>query len=84
MKHGYLRREMYYKSGSVGTGGRKDKTCEHCGKLIPKGQPHDTYKFYGAGRWPTYATHNKDNGYHGDKIPEGTKSCSELFKESLN
>lgn len=82
-KHEYLREEDYYECNSIGTKSRTDKTCEQCGGKIPKGQPHDTHKFYGDGDWPTYATH-KMNPITGDNVTAGTRTCSELFIESLN
>lgn len=69
-KHEYLSKEDYYESGFVGNKARSDKRCEYCNKIIPKGEPHDTHKFYDDdGYWPTYPTH---------------KECSNNFIESLN
>ncbi len=80
-KHEYLKEEMYYSSGSVGTRGQRDKTCEYCGDTIPKGEPHDTHKFYGEnGDWPTYATHN----YNAENPQRVGMTCSEKFRKSLN
>ena len=45
-KHEYLTQENYYESRSVGTKARTNKTCDHCGKDIPKGEPHDMHHFY--------------------------------------
>lgn len=56
-KHEYLRSEDYYESRSVGTKARSDKTCEHCGKNIPKGEPHKMHHFYPE--FDAYATHEK-------------------------
>ena len=67
-KHEYLTKEDYYESQSVGTKARSDKICEHCGKSIPKGQPHTVHKFYGDGEYPSYPTH---------------KGCDDEFVKSL-
>ena len=45
-KHEYLLEEEYYESRSVGTKAKFDKTCEYCGKNIPKGKPHEMHHFY--------------------------------------
>jgi len=66
--HEHLQEEMYYEQHSVGTGARSNYSCEHCGKNIPKGEPHANHKFYGDGDWPSYRTHHK---------------CSDKFKKSL-
>ena len=54
-KHEYLKEEDYYETRSIGTKARTDKTCEHCGENIPKGEPHETHKFYPE--FSVYATH---------------------------
>ena len=79
-KHEYLKEEDYYESRSVGKG-RTDKTCEHCGKTIPKGSPHEVHHFYPE--FESYPTHTMDP-ITGDSLKPGEKSCSELFEESLN
>lgn len=56
-KHEYLRAEEYYESRGVGTGARSNKTCEHCGDNITKGQPHDMHHFYPD--FNAYATHKR-------------------------
>ncbi len=45
VKHDHLRGEDFYETRSVARG-RTDKICEHCGKIIPKGQPSDMHHFY--------------------------------------
>ena len=42
----YLRREDFYEFNNVGTKARTNKTCDCCGELIPKGQPHSVAKMY--------------------------------------
>ncbi len=54
-KHEYLKQEDYYETRSIGTKARSSKTCEHCGKNIPKGNPHDTHHFYPE--FDAYPTH---------------------------
>jgi len=82
-KHEYLTNEDHYESSFVSKG-RKDKICEHCKKLIPKGTKHEVHKFYDDdGGYPNYATHLMDPDT-GDNVPKGKKTCSELFIESLN
>jgi len=66
--HEYLDDEDSYESSSVGTRAHGDKTCDHCGKVIPKGMPHTMMKFYGDGDYPTYPVHNE---------------CEQLFEDSL-
>jgi len=44
--HEYLMEEDYYENNSVGNRSRSDYGCEHCGKTIKKGEPHDHHKFY--------------------------------------
>lgn len=56
-KHEHLEAEEYYEARSVGTGARSSKTCEHCGKNIPKGTPHEMHHFYPE--FYAYATHKK-------------------------
>jgi len=56
-KHEYLKSEDYYEARSVGTKARSSKTCEHCGRNIPKGKPHDMHHFYPE--FHAYATHLK-------------------------
>jgi len=58
-KHEYLERENYYEDRSVGTGAKSAKTCEHCGKNIPKGEPHSVHHFYPE--FASYPTHKKCN-----------------------
>ena len=82
-KHEYLRKENYYQSNLVGTKARCDKHCEYCGRIIPKGQPHESHKFYDSGDWPTYPTHIMHPIY-GDSLNKGQESCSQLFIKSLN
>ena len=68
IKHEYLEESDYYEDSHINSG-RKDKTCEHCGKTIPKGEPHTVHKFYGeGGEWPSYPTHD---------------NCNEAFLKSL-
>ena len=57
MKHEYLNKEDYYDTISVGTKARTDKTCEHCGENIPKGEPHEVSTFYPE--FSRFATHIK-------------------------
>lgn len=80
-KHEYLERENFYETRSVGKKGRITKMCAHCGKDIPKGQPHDVHHFYPE--FEAYPTHIM-NSDHGDNLKPGEKSCSQLFLESLN
>lgn len=54
-KHEYLTDEDYYESRSVGTKARSDKQCTHCGKIIPKGEPHEMHHFYPE--FTAYPTH---------------------------
>ena len=56
-KHEYLKEEDYYESRSVGTKARSDKTCEHCGKTIKQGTPHEMHHFYPE--FASYATHKE-------------------------
>lgn len=56
-KHEYLKADDYYEARGVGTGARSNKTCEHCGKSIPKGIPHDMHHFYPE--FEAYPTHKK-------------------------
>ena len=56
-QHEYLQAENYYESKSVGTGARSSKTCEHCGKTINKGTPHEMHHFYPE--FQSYATHKE-------------------------
>jgi len=56
-KHEYLKEEDYYENRPVGTGARSDKTCDHCGKNIKKGIPHDVHHFYPE--FASYPTHTK-------------------------
>lgn len=56
-KHEYLKSEEYYESRSVGTKARSSKTCKHCWKDIPKGEPHDVHHFYPE--FNAYPTHTK-------------------------
>lgn len=79
-KHEYLQEEDHYEENPINRG-RIDKYCEHCGKLIPKGQPHMTHKFYPE--FDTYATHTMHPD-HGDRLQPGEVSCSDQFVESLN
>lgn len=53
-KHEYLKEEDYYEDRGVKSG-RSNKTCEHCGKSIPKGIPHDVHHFYPE--YESYPTH---------------------------
>jgi hypothetical protein len=39
-KHEYLQREEFYEFRNIGTKARSSKTCDHCGKTIPQGEPH--------------------------------------------
>lgn len=45
-QHEYLLKEDYYELRGVGTRAKSDKDCEHCGEIIPKGEPHDNHHFY--------------------------------------
>lgn len=54
-KHECLKKEDYYETRGVGTKARSDKWCEHCGKVIPKGEPHDMNHFYPE--FEAFATH---------------------------
>jgi hypothetical protein len=54
-KHEYLKREDYYEARSVGTKARSNKMCVHCGKNIPKGEPHTMHHFYPE--FDAYPTH---------------------------
>jgi len=56
-KHEYLTKEDYYESRDVGTRARSDKWCEHCGKIIPQGTPHEMHHFYPE--FDAYPTHKK-------------------------
>lgn len=56
-KHEYLSKENYYESREVGTRAKSDKWCEHCGKKIPQGTPHEMHHFYPE--FNAYATHKK-------------------------
>lgn len=82
VKHEYLLKEDYYEMKPVGTRAKSDKYCEHCGEVIKKGTPHEMHHFYPE--FNAYPTHNRNNGFNGDRIPDDQKSCSELFIESLN
>lgn len=44
-QHEYLKKEDFYEYKSIGAG-RTNKTCEYCGKSIPKGTPHYMAHFY--------------------------------------
>ena len=55
VKHDYLKQADYYESRDVGTRARSDKSCSHCGKTIPKGEPHEMHHFYPE--FYAYATH---------------------------
>ena len=57
IKHEYLEREYYYESRSVGTRAKSDKICEHCGQIIPKGEPHKMHYFYPE--FNAYPTHDR-------------------------
>lgn len=57
VKHEFLLEEDYYESKSVGTKARSDKWCNHCGKQIPKGIPHDIHHFYPE--FNAYPTHKE-------------------------
>ncbi len=37
--------ELRLSSKEVGRAAKKDKVCGHCGKLIPKGEPHTVHEF---------------------------------------
>lgn len=54
-KHEYLTKKEFYETRSVGTRARSDKRCEHCGKTIPQGTPHDLHHFYPE--FTSYPTH---------------------------
>jgi hypothetical protein len=56
-KHEYLKKEDYYENKSVGTGGKKDKICNHCYEKILKGTPHDVHHFYPE--FQSYPTHKE-------------------------
>lgn len=56
-KHEFLQKDMYYEARGVGTGARSDKWCEHCGKIIKKGTPHQMHHFYPE--FQAFPTHNK-------------------------
>lgn len=56
-QHDYLKADDYYENHPVGTGARSSKVCNHCGKSIPKGEPHDVHKFYPE--FSSYPTHKK-------------------------
>jgi hypothetical protein len=56
-KHEYLKRSDYYENRSVGKGAKSDKYCDHCGKIIKKGIPHDVHHFYPE--FDSYPTHKK-------------------------
>ena len=59
-KHEYLKQEDYYETRSIGTKARSSKTCEYCGKNIPKGNPHDMHHFYPEfDAYPTHKTCSK-------------------------
>ena len=45
-KHEYLKRKDFYETKHVGTRAKRDKDCDHCGEIIPKGEPHDVHHFY--------------------------------------
>lgn len=77
-----LNKDEYYEARHIGTKARTDKTCSYCGGNIPKGQSHDMHHFYPE--FYAYPTHDKEHSFNGDKTPEGQKSCSESFIESLN
>ena len=44
--HEYLLKEDYYETNNIGTRARGDYYCGQCGKVIPKGEPHENHKFY--------------------------------------
>ena len=54
VKHEYLEAENYYENRPVKSG-RSTKTCEHCGKSISMGTPHDVHHFYPE--FYSYPTH---------------------------
>lgn len=56
-KHEYLKHSDYYAMRSVDTRAKSDKTCKHCGKNIPRGDPHDMHHFYPE--FEVYATHTE-------------------------
>jgi len=56
-KHEYLTKEEFYETNNVGTKARGDKQCEHCGELIPKGEPHHVHIFYPE--FSAFATHSR-------------------------
>lgn len=78
-KHEYLSEDEYYEPRSVSRG-RSDKTCEFCGRVIPKGTPHEMHHFYPE--FDSYPTHTEKTA--NTNVEYGGKSCSELFMESLN
>jgi ribosomal protein S27AE len=53
--HEFLMAEDYYESKGVGTRAKSNKSCSHCGKMIPMGEPHDMHHFYPE--FNAYATH---------------------------
>lgn len=53
-KHEHLKQEDFYETRTV-SAGRKEKTCEVCGKTIKIGQPADMHHFYPE--FNSYATH---------------------------
>ena len=55
--HEHLLEEDYYENNPVGNRARSSYSCEHCGKTIPKGEPHDNHKFYPE--FNGYRTHKK-------------------------
>lgn len=73
-------KEYYYESRTVNKG-RIDKTCDYCDKTIPKGQKHEVHKLC-CDEYIDCPTHLM-NPDHGDALPPGEKSCSELFVASL-
>lgn len=56
-KHEYLKRDEYYEARQVGTRAKSDKTCEHCGKKIKMGTPHEMHHFYPE--FNAYPTHKE-------------------------
>ncbi len=71
--------EEYYESRGVKKG-RTSKICSVCSKTIQVGHPSHSHKFYPE----FYDIHTHDNHpVHGDTMPRGEKSCTEIFMEEL-
>jgi hypothetical protein len=67
-KHAFLREDEFYETRHIGTRAKNDKICEHCGKIIKKGTPHEMAYFVQS-EYQSYPLHTE---------------CVNSFRESLN